>query len=297
MPIIMNEYPEHRLAFIINPIAGGKNGNDTDGNRDKRSRQIIEKSANVTVRKTIAAGEAVQIAKEFAMNGYDVVVAVGGDGTVNEVARGLLEAQQVQHRATLGIIPRGSGNGLARHLGKATQTTIDHATINNLPFFCTAGIGFDALVSKNYAARKKRGADNYVKTALSAFWGYKPSTYQIIINGKTFKRTAFLITFANASQWGNNGYIAPMADISDGFIDVVIVKKFPLVAIPRLVYQLMNKKLHNNRYVEYFKCEQVKVTTTNSTPINAHADGEPLTLDTAEIEVKVYKQSLTVKTF
>ncbi len=206
-----------------------------------------------------------------------LIVAVGGDGTVNEVARGLLEAQKAQqaqaeakieasNSTALGIIPRGSGNGLARHLGikplnkiqnfaPTSTSLIDHATINNHPFFCTAGIGFDALVSKKYAENNthKRGALKYIKTALKSYFSYKPEKYLITINGKTHERTAFLITFANASQWGNNGYIAPMADISDGLIDVAIVKKFPITAVPRLIYQLMTKKLHKSPYVRLSK--------------------------------------------
>jgi YegS/Rv2252/BmrU family lipid kinase len=321
------------IAFIINPVAGGKNGNNKIAAiRDFMHQRISNSEINTPTRcgiktffrrvsykreisthqwqtnyeqlihETKAAGDATQIAKNLAIRNYSVIVAVGGDGTVNEIAQGLLEAKnEYPHLSPiLGIIPCGSGNGLARHLHGSNIRRphseiqkIDCGVINGKPFFCTAGIGFDALVSKLYASKKGRGALNYIKTALSTFINYKPEKYQITIDGKTFDRTAFLITFANASQWGNNGYIAPQADISDGYIDVAVIKKFPITAIPRLVYQLMNKKLHKSRYAEYFKCEQVKVVRQKEN--YAHTDGEPQIFG-SEIEVKVYKHALEVIT-
>jgi YegS/Rv2252/BmrU family lipid kinase len=292
----------NRIAFIVNPVAGGKNGKDKIAAIHNFLKTIHETEVaadvleqNPTIRETKAAGEAVQIARELACQNYDIIVAAGGDGTVNEVAQGLLQAQSEHPNLspTLGIIPCGSGNGLARHLHNINTQKIDCGTINGKPFFCTAGIGFDALVSKLYASKKGRGKLNYIKIALLAFIKYKPEKYRIIIDGKTFERTAFLITFANASQWGNNGYIAPQANISDGYIDVAVIKKFPITAIPRLIYRLMNKQLHKSGYVEYFKCEQVKVIRQKDG--YAHTDGEPQTLG-SEIEVKVNKQALKVIT-
>ena len=300
---------KNEIAFIVNPIAGGRNSSRNDKKKTAAIHNfMLQQSSNSEtecgqlIHTTTAAGDAVRIAKELAIQNYAVIAAVGGDGTVNEVARGLLEAQN-EHpdlSPALAIIPFGSGNGLARHIYGSKNSArrphsnaqkIDYGVINGKPFFCTAGIGFDALVSKLYASKKSRGALNYVSTALSAFINYKPEKYRITIDGKTFDRKAFLITFANASQWGNNGYIAPQADISDGYIDVVIIKKFPVTAIPRLIYQLMSKKLHKSRYAEYFKCEQIKVIRQKEN--YAHTDGEPQILGN-EIEVKVYKQALGI---
>ncbi|PJF38513.1 MAG: hypothetical protein CUN55_17070, partial [Phototrophicales bacterium] len=184
---------------------------------------------------TQAAGHASELAKKAIQEKYTAVVAVGGDGTVNEVAQVLIHSP-----LHLGIIPQGSGNGLARHLGIPMDTTkaierllspksmkIDAAKANGNYFFCTSGVGFDAHVSASFAARTHRGLSGYIFFALQEGFGYRPLTYTIEWHGRVLHTEAFLIAVANSTQYGNNAYIAPQADIQDGQLDVCIIKPFP----------------------------------------------------------------------
>ncbi len=268
-----------RIAFIMNPISG-------TGQKQTVWRYISENFGNLTGVETTMyttqyAGDGCERAKQFAAEGYDAVVAIGGDGTVNEIASGLLHSN-----TALGIVPMGSGNGLARHLRiplnykKALDIvtnfrmqTIDGARINNKTFFCTAGIGFDALISYMFNKSGKRGIQKYVEISATQFIQYSSQDYTLYIDGKKCERKAFLITFANASQWGNNAYVAPQADASDGLLDVVVWKSFPQVAAPFMLPRLFNKSLHKSPYVETFRGRHILVERSKNTDV-AHFDGE-----------------------
>ena len=272
-----------KIAFIVNPISGTK---------DKEQILSYAKSysglsgSDLTFYKTTGPCDATVAAKRFAEEGYATVVAVGGDGTVNEVAQGLM------HTPTcLGIIPTGSGNGLARDLGipmnyqKAVATlvngnsiAIDAGKLNDKTFFCTSGVGYDAFVGNRFAQAKTRGILTYVKIAIGKFLTYKPENYRLQVNGKAMELKAFLITVANASQWGNNAHIAPEADMTDGLFDVVIVSPFPLYAAPTLGIKMFRSKLNRSQYVSIIRCDSLTIEREQGGYI--HYDGEPGTMGT-----------------
>ena len=226
-------------------------------------------------------GHAAQIAHQAVAEGVDVVVAVGGDGTVNEVARCLIHTQ-----TALGIIPCGSGNGLARHLfipmnpegalqvlSTCAIEALDYGKINEVPFFCTCGIGFDAFVSSKFAKSERRGLLTYIENTLREGLRYKPDTYEIEIDGETQHYKAFLIACANASQYGNNVYIAPRASMSDGLMDVTIMEPFTVLEAPQIAIQLFNKTIDKNSRIRTFKCKSMRIH--RSQPGVIHFDGDP----------------------
>lgn len=258
-----------------------------------------DRGFRATFYRTRFAGDATAVAKQLVAEGYDIVVAIGGDGTVNEVAQALVGAD-----AALGIVPVGSGNGLARHLhipldvGKALKLIatakprrIDCGLMNGAPFFCTAGVGFDALIGNLFAQAGARGFFAYVRQTFKAFMSYNPEVYDLAIDGATIRRRAFLITFANASQWGNNACIAPTASASDGLVDVVVVGRFPLYRAPEVAVRLFTRQVGKLRFVETFKCRAATVERAHSGYI--HYDGEPSQAGRL-IEVKVVQGALSV---
>jgi len=281
----------------MNPISGTKN-------KDAAREHILRTFGNAagyeaTVHVTTCAGDGYEQALRFAQLQYDAVVAVGGDGTVNEVARGLL------HSGTaLGIIPMGSGNGLARHLriplrlDKAVDVIragcrqrIDAAEINGRVFFCTSGVGFDALIGNLFNSKGKRGMYNYVKLATQAVLQYTSQSYHIEIDGQALCRKAFLITFANASQWGNNAYIAPHADVSDGWLDVVILNRYAVIAAPVLLPRLFARSIHKAWTTETLRGKHIKITRDNEDYV--HFDGESAVMGKV-IDVRILPLALNV---
>jgi YegS/Rv2252/BmrU family lipid kinase len=286
------------IAFIQNPVSGSKQRLDFPA----LIRRFFthDKGFRVTFYRTRFAGDATVMAKKFAAEGYDIVVAIGGDGTVNEVAQAL-----VNSNTALGIVPVGSGNGLARHLripmnackaleliSTAETSTMDYGTMNGIPFFCTAGLGFDALIGNLFAQAGSRGFASYVRQILKTFISYKPERYDLTIDGKTIRRKAFLITFANASQWGNNAYIAPAANISDGLMDVVVVSEFLLYHAPKIAVNLFTRQIDRLRFVETFRCRTATVNRAHGGYI--HYDGEPSQTG-SRVEVNMVQGALKVR--
>ncbi len=229
---------------------------------------------------TAYAGHAPELARQAAAEGCAIVVAVGGDGTVNEVAQGLLYSD-----TALAILPKGSGNGLARHLQIPLQVRsaleiinlghamhIDSGSINGHPFFTTSGIGFDAYISSVFAGNRKRGLKTYVKLVLKEVRKYKHLPINLSINGETLSTDCFVLAFANAAQYGNNAYIAPLADIRDGLLDVCLVRQMSLWRALNMSYSMLTKRLASSNSAAYFKSASVKVETAEE--IMYHADGE-----------------------
>ncbi|MDR2384022.1 MAG: YegS/Rv2252/BmrU family lipid kinase [Prevotellaceae bacterium] len=270
---------KERIAYIINPISGIT---------DKRViADYINKTTDASkfdfeIYYTQCINDGFRQAKEFASNGFDRVIAVGGDGTVNEVGRGLLGSN-----TALGIIPLGSGNGFARHLKislnyqKANYIaqsgeiiSSDHGVLNGKPFFCTAGTGFDAQVGQRFAKIGRRGFVSYAQASFMEYFHYSPQSYKITINGKTFSRRAFLITCANTSQWGYNAYIAPKASLNDGLIDLVIVSPFSFVVAPIIGLRVFTKSLYNSRNIEVYRAKEATIERDRAGCV--HIDGEPL---------------------
>ena len=275
------------MLFIINPISGKVK-------KQKLAQRLLAQGHKVVF--TEYAGHAEKLAREAT---EDIVVAVGGDGTVNEVARGLVGSEKA-----LGIIPCGSGDGLARHLGlshnieKALETIergecrkMDAAEVNGRLFFSVCGVGFDAVVSERFAKYGKRGLVNYIKQGLSTWSNYTPELYTLDIDGKTIEHNALFITVGNSNQWGNNAKITPLADCCDGVLDVTVVEKFSVFEMPLLAYRLMTGTLHKNRKVHCYKCREIKIF--RQTAGVAHADGDWYN-EEATLNIKVLPAALKV---
>lgn len=286
--------PKKQIAFVVNPISGGMNkGAIADAIHSTLDVRTIEYKIVYTER----AGHAYDLAKSFVQHNANAVVAVGGDGTVNEVARAL-----VHTHTALAIIPCGSGNGLARHLriplnpqnalkivSRFQTELLDYGRINDTPFFCTCGIGFDAFVSAKFAQSEKRGPLAYLENTLREGLTYKPDTYTLTTDVDTTTHKAFLIACANASQYGNNARIAPHASMSDGLMDVTIIEPFNALEAPQIALQLFNGTLPQNNKIHTFRCKQI--TITRAQPGLIHADGEPLTTGT-QIHVQLIQHAL-----
>jgi YegS/Rv2252/BmrU family lipid kinase len=281
----------------MNPISGTKNKESVWAYIGDAFGLLAD--YELTMYTTCCAGDGYRQALYFAKEEFDIVVAVGGDGTINEVARGLINSN-----TTLGIIPMGSGNGLARHLQipidfkKAIEILkvgkirlIDAGEINGKTFFVTAGVGFDALIGHLFNAKGKRGLLNYVRLSTKKILQYSPRDYRIEIDGQLFNRKAFMVTIANASQWGNNAYNAPLAHVSDGWLDVVILNAYTVLNAPSTLMRLFTKSLHKSWTVETFKGKNIRIIRGKEECV--HFDGETAIMG-KEIEVKVLPAILKV---
>lgn len=271
------------ITFIVNPISGTKSKDVLDA---LVSQKIDTTKYDCEIVRTAYAGHASEIAGKCRDEGIDICVAVGGDGTVNEVARALVKSD-----TALGIIPCGSGNGLARHLrlpmdfehaldviNKGETAFFDYGTINDQPFFCTCGMGFDAFVSLKFAQAGKRGLATYIKTVLKEGIAYKPDVYTIIDDDHQHTYTAFLVACANASQYGNNAYIAPQASMQDGLLDIIIMEPFNLLEAATLGIDLFAKTLKNNSHIQTFQARSIHIHRNQ--PGAVHYDGDPTTMGT-----------------
>ncbi|WP_162056223.1 diacylglycerol/lipid kinase family protein [Pontibacter pamirensis] len=290
----MSKFPD--IRFIINPTSGTKSKVDVAAriklhlNHQKYSHEIVY---------TAYAGHASDLAREASEKGCSIVVAVGGDGTVNEVARGLMNTD-----TAMAILPKGSGNGLARHLqvpmdlegalrvlNEGHTCSIDSGSINGHPFVTTAGIGFDAYISSVFAGNKKRGLQSYVELVLKEVLSYKHLPVKASINGSVLDTDCYVMAFANAAQYGNNAYIAPEADIQDGLLDVCLVRRLDLIKALNLSYCMLTNQLAHSDSAEYFKTKHVQVETEE--PMMYHADGEYMG-KTATFDVHIQPLSLKV---
>jgi diacylglycerol kinase (ATP) len=289
-------YTHERILFIVNPVSGiGKQR----GVEKLISERLDKDKFKAEIAYTKEAGHATEISRQAAIDGIDIVAAVGGDGTVNETAAGLVGTE-----TALAIIPSGSGNGLARHLeipmnlkhaidivNSGKRMKIDTATINDQLFVNVAGIGFDASVAKKFAVAGKRGFSTYLKITTSSYMNYEPKQYSLVIDGKVVKRRALLISFANSSQFGNNTSIDPGASVNDGYIDVCIMGKIPWWKTLFLAPLLFLKKFDQTKYIEIIRAKEVIVKRKKGK--NVHLDGDPKLMG-KELTMKVNPLSLTV---
>jgi YegS/Rv2252/BmrU family lipid kinase len=277
------------ITFIVNPISGTKS-KDTLPLLIKQ--EIDDSRYECEIVETEYAGHAAEIASQCAADHKDICVAVGGDGTVNEVARSLAHSE-----TALGIIPCGSGNGLARHLclpmdmKQALQVInagktdyFDYGIINDQPFFCTCGMGFDAYVSLKFAESGKRGLATYVENVLKEGFTYKPDTYVITDESGHHQYNAFLVACANASQYGNNAYIAPEASMQDGLLDVIIMEPFNIIEAAKVGFDLFAKTLKSNKHIKTFQARSIHISRNE--PGAVHFDGDPTKMGT-DIDVRI----------
>jgi len=286
------------IIFIINPISGGKKKSDLPVLID----QYLDKEKFAPIYTfTEYVGHATELAEEAEKKNYDIIVAVGGDGTINEVASKLVHSDKI-----LAIIPFGSGNGLARFLNiplnpkKAIELIntgkhqlIDTAELNGKKFFNMAGMGFDAHLSSVFAGNKKRGLKSYVQLGFKEITTYKAQPYHIEIDGQQCDNDAFAISIANSSQYGNNVYISPKSSLTDGYLDVCIIHPISLVKLPLLAFQMITAKTHQSSLVRIIRGKHIKIK--RNAPDAVHLDGEPLEMG-EELEIKIIPQSLKILT-
>ena len=286
------------ITFIINPISGTHSKDEIPNIIET----VLDKEQfNYELRFTEYAGHAAEIANECAEKGQDIVAAVGGDGTVNEVARSLTHTD-----SALAIVPSGSGNGLARHLclpmdaRKAIEIInackiedFDYGVINDLPFFCTCGMGFDAFISLKFAGAGKRGPITYVENVLKEGLKYKPETYVVEDESGKMRYKAFLIACANASQYGNNAYIAPGATMKDGEMDVVIMEPFDVLDAPQIAADLFMKTFGNNSKIKTFRAKKIHIHRKE--PGAIHFDGDPIMTGT-DVDVHIEHEGIKILT-
>ena len=296
----MTQPKPEKIFLIINKYAGHKEGAKAI---DIVVPYLEKKDYLVEYSFTQHPGHATELASKASSDGFNLVVAVGGDGTVNEVAQGLIGSS-----TPIGIIPMGSGNGLARELGISMNMLqsarilidgenlhLDVCRLNDQRFLCTSGIGFDAMIADKMSKASSRGFLKYVQLVVQESLNYKPLDVRMKIDGVLIAEPVFLITFANASQFGNNAYIAPGASMTDGLIDVVVVKKFPKIWMPVFAVALFTKLIPKLPFVECYKAKKIDLETVNTTVF--HFDGEPgsfnvpvnITLDSEKIFVRCRK--------
>lgn len=285
-----------KVCLIINPISGTESKKYIP---EEVAAAIDQKKYDLFIRVTGHPNHASEIARDAVKNNYKFVITAGGDGTVNEVARELINSETV-----LGILPYGSGNGLARELGipldsekaikiilNAHTRTIDYGVANDHIFFCTCGFGFDAFVSDRFADEKKRGPLGYVRNVLESVVDFKAEEYELTYDDGALTEKAFILTCANASQYGNEAYIAPGASMDDGMMNVSVLKPLNAIEIPQTTIQLFTKNIDKNS-------KMVSLLTRNlhikrSKPGVMHIDGEPVHTST-EVNVKIVHKGLKV---
>lgn len=287
---------QRQALLVVNPVSGTRSKR---GLKDMVTSRLAAHDIAVQTMVTQGPGHASELAALSLEDGFDMVIAAGGDGTINEVATILSNT-----RMPLGIIPLGSGNGLARSLGipqdvgealriieEGHISRCDRGMVNGLPFYCTFGVGFDAAVSATFASMKHRGRTTYVRSVIREFLNYKSQPYAISIGGKVVTERAFLIAVCNASQYGNNAYIAPQAKLSDGLLDVIIVHDGSPLSTVKMGVDLLTGFLDRNTRIDTFRVSTATITRLKSGPV--HLDGEPLTLGT-NLEISCDASALSV---
>lgn len=287
-----------KARLIINPISGTRN---KAGLADYVKETLAPGGWDVEVVYTKCHGDATRLASEAVKRKCPVVLAAGGDGTINETAAALCGSKTV-----LGIIPCGSGNGLARHLGipidvreglkvilEGHAMPIDYATVNKRKFFCTFGVGFDAAVSEAFARKKTRGKLTYIQSTFETYAHYEPEYYTISANGKVLTEKAFLVAVCNASQYGNNAYIAPHAAIDDGLLDVTIIHAGNLFSTAIVGVDMLTGMIEKNVLIQTFRTP--KLVIEREARGVAHLDGEPMEIE-RKLEISCHHHSLNVFT-
>ncbi len=270
---------KEKILFIVNPISG---------HHDKSKfpalvEELIDKDKyDHTITLTEYGGHAAELTRQAIDNDYDVIVAVGGDGTINEVATNMIGARQ-----TFAIVPYGSGNGLARHLhlplkpekviteviNKGMKSKIDTATMNGVPYISIAGVGFDAIIADHFAKDPNRGFKTYFKLIFEKYFRFKPQRYRLVLDdNETLDCRPLFISFANSNQFGFNATVSPSASLNDGLLDVCIFKKPLLINVPYIAIRLMTGKIDKTKAVEIHNAKKINIIRENEDIVNL--DGE-----------------------
>lgn len=288
---------KEKVLFIINPVSGI--------GRQKIVEPALEENLNkkkfdYSITYTEYAHHATDICRNAAQKGINTVVAIGGDGSINDCVRGLINTD-----TKLGIIPAGSGNGLARCLHipldikKAIEVinnynflNIDTVNLNDMPYASVAGVGFDALIAKEFTGNKTRGFQTYLRLVLKDFLNYKQKKYHLIVDGKKMEKEALFISFMNSNQFGYNAVIAPKASLNDGLLDVVVVKKPPIILAPLVVQMMFFHQMDKSPYVETFRAKQVEIKDFTDGLLNL--DGEGISYEGDSLKFSVNPSNLNV---
>lgn len=287
-----------KIIFIINPISGHHNKNNFPNLVEKH---IDKNQYEYSIVFTEYAGHATELTMKAIEDDFDYIAAVGGDGTINEVAKCLIGKRQI-----LVIVPLGSGNGLARHLelpfkperlikeviNKGKVYKIDTAIMNDIPFISIAGIGFDALIADYFAKDENRGFMTYAKLITEKYPNYRQKEYTLILDDeKTIECKPFFVTFANSSQFGYNAEISPKASVQDGLIDVCIFKKPNILEVPIVATYFLAKQIDKSYFIDIYKAKKIKVTRKVAEVANI--DGEAVEMS-KDITVEIIPLSLNI---
>lgn len=287
-----------RIDLIVNPISGNHSKTDLPllvGEIFPRDRY------DVRIHYTTHAGQGYRIALEAIEMNSDTIVAVGGDGTVNEVGRALVERTRIK----FGIVPMGSGNGLARHaeipmdtrealelIREGHSELIDYGDVNGHLFFTTAGTGFDADVGEHFSHMGMRGPITYGRAIIEKAILYSPRKYTLYFDDQVITKEAFMITVGNASQWGNKMYVAPQASQQDGIFNVTLVKPFlVLLGAPVMAVQLLNRQFDRNEHVETYETRHLRIESPELGYF--HVDGEPI-LFQSPVDISMHASGLRI---
>ena len=296
------------IAFIINPVSGSKETQNAKRKLPKLIMQTLDSKQwlpNIVF--TERAGHAAELAYQFARMGFDAVVAVGGDGTVNEVAQGLVKGNHpsaLNRQTALGILPMGSGNGFARHLnipirpGRAIEMlnhsepiSVDYGLANGKLFVSTCGTGFDAQVADDFAGSNKRGFSTYLQNVLREAFTYQPQTYHLVGDGIDITHKAFLITFANANQWGYEALIAPKASVQDGKMDIMLMSSHAILGSASLALRLFAGSIDDSHFMDTIRAREVTLERETASPF--HIDGDPVEMD-KDVHIQIIPDGLRV---
>lgn len=296
------------IAFIINPVSGSKETQKEKRKLPKLIMQLLDKEQWLpNIAFTEYAGHATELARQYARMGFDAVVAVGGDGTVNEVAKGIVMGNGLPvtgYGTALGLIPMGSGNGFARHLNipirpqkaiemlnRSEPISVDYGLANGKLFVSTCGTGFDAVVAEHFAGSNKRGFMTYFQNVLHDIFSYTPQTYHIVGDGLDVTHKAFLITFANANQWGYEALIAPKASMQDGKMDIMLVSSHAILGSASLALRLFAGSIDDSHFMNTLRAKEVTLEREEAAPF--HIDGDPVEME-KDIHIKIIADGLRV---
>ncbi|MBR4838577.1 MAG: YegS/Rv2252/BmrU family lipid kinase [Bacteroidales bacterium] len=289
---------KEKILFIVNPISG---------HHDKSKfpsivENLIDKNKfEYSISLTERGGHAAELTKKAIEDEYDIIVAVGGDGTINEVATNMIGARQ-----TFAIVPYGSGNGLARHLhlplkpnkiiteviNKGVKSKIDTATMNGVPYISIAGVGFDAIIADYFAKDPNRGLKTYVKLVTEKYFHFKPEKYHLIIDDKEeFDCEPLFISFANSNQFGFNAAVSPHASLNDGLLDVCIFKKPNILQVAYVAERLLTQRIDKTHFVDIHKASKIKVIREKED--YANIDGEAVMMP-KDVVVEINPLSLNI---
>lgn len=289
---------KEKILFIVNPISGHKDKK----NFPSLVKSLIDKEKyDYSISWTEYGGHAKELAREAIASGVDVIVAVGGDGTINEIGTAMLGAEQ-----TFAIVPCGSGNGLARHLhiplkaekviteviNKGVKSKIDTASINGVPFISIGGVGFDAIIADYFAKDPNRGLKTYVKLVTERYFKFQPEKYHLILDDDTeIDCEPLFISFANSNQFGNNAVVSPHASLNDGLLDVCVFKKPSFISIPDVAVKLMTSRIDHSKIVDIYKAKKIKVIRQKEDIANV--DGEAMMM-AKDLDIEIKPLSLNI---